>query len=554
MSIKNGTTLKSPVEMHRINLNAIPQALRQQSRWVWWDKDKKPYSVVTGKTIDPTNLSKGGTFAAAVEYIQKETRAKGLGFLLGDGISGVDIDEAFDETGCIKADATTIIAMLKPCYIERSPSGKGVHILGFGEKNTSACKKPLKDSKQLEVYDKERYFTVTGDRLPESERELTDLSSQIITLCDTYFAVPAYQETCIAATDDTWTDGEVIAAIQKSPTHAFIVNDLWNGDVSAYDGDQSRADAALVERLLFFSGGNEGQTDRLFRESGLMRDKWDEMRGRQTYGKVTIARIKRGMTVFHCWCRPLTEIGVAERMADQYGDRIKYCHDWGKRLLWDGRRWDIDKINRIQSMMVKTVRSIPNEVESINDDTQKAAYLKFSRGLEKNSAITNVLKQAERLMPVLSKDLDANLWRINCVNGTLDLTTGKLWTHDPTNLNTKIIPVAFDPTAKCLRYDAFLHTALCADEELIEFMDQYAGMSLTGSTREQCFVALYGSGNNGKSVELTIRRALMGDYVKTAPPNVFLEKRNGDGIPNDLADLQGTRLVVERDQGTSSFQ
>ena len=383
-----------------MKLASIPKSLQSTSRWIWWDKHKKPHSVITGRPIDPTNAANGASYEAAVNFIKQKQDA-GLGFLLGDGFTGIDIDGAFTDVGELKGDAKAIIEMLKPCYAERSPSGKGVHILGFGIKNTSLCRKALKDSKMLEVYDKDRYFTVTGDILP-------DLMPRLANLCNNFFPEEIREETKVEE-ETSWTDDEVIGAIRKSEAHSFIFEDLWNGDISRYNGYQSRADAALVERLLFFSGGKEQQTDRLFRQSKLMREKWDEFRGRRTYGQLTIARVKNSMTVFCCRHRPLTEIGVAERISDQYGDSIRYCHDWGKWLIWDETRWDIDKINKVQSMAVKVIRNIPVEAGSMDEDAQKA-YVKFAKGLEKNNVVSNVLKQTERLVPVLSTDLDANLW------------------------------------------------------------------------------------------------------------------------------------------------
>jgi primase-polymerase (primpol)-like protein len=50
---------------------------------------------------------------------------------------------------------------------------------------------------------------------------------------------------------------------------------LWAGDTRDYGGDDSRADLALISMLLFWTGGNVDRADGLFRESGLMREKWD---------------------------------------------------------------------------------------------------------------------------------------------------------------------------------------------------------------------------------------------------------------------------------------
>jgi hypothetical protein len=66
---------------------------------------------------------------------------------------------------------------------------------------------------------------------------------------------------------------------------------LWRGSTAGYPS-QSEADMALCCLLAFWTGGDRGRMDRLFRESGLMREKWDEVHyadGR-TYGEVTVER------------------------------------------------------------------------------------------------------------------------------------------------------------------------------------------------------------------------------------------------------------------------
>jgi hypothetical protein len=64
---------------------------------------------------------------------------------------------------------------------------------------------------------------------------------------------------------------------------------LWRGDTSDHGGDHSKADAALCRMLAFWTRKNRHWMDRIFRKSGLMRPKWDEVRGRTTYGAKTIS-------------------------------------------------------------------------------------------------------------------------------------------------------------------------------------------------------------------------------------------------------------------------
>lgn len=71
------------------------------------------------------------------------------------------------------------------------------------------------------------------------------------------------------------------------------------GDASAQGGDRSAADMALCSHLAFWCAGDAERMDRIFRRSGLMRDKWDARRGGSTYGAQTIGRAVAGCTEFY---------------------------------------------------------------------------------------------------------------------------------------------------------------------------------------------------------------------------------------------------------------
>jgi len=526
----------------------IPKTLLDLPHWVAYGPGKAPINVKTGAGADSTNMDSGTDHDSVVAYeVDNFDTVLGKGFILGDGIVGIDIDGAIDDAGNLRADAAEILAMMQPCYAEISPSKKGIHILGLGTKIAVRCKRGLDESKMLEIYDKDRYFTFTDDALPGSTADLTDLTGRLGLLCEKYFPGKAskVKEVAPISEEEIWTDEAVLAAA-RGAKNAFAFEDLWDGKFDNYPS-QSEADASLLERLLFFNGKNLAQAERMFRESGLYRDKWDTADYRERTFKLVLGR----MTDCRHKPRPLTEVGVAERLADQCGDQLRFCQTWSKWLLWGSDRHTVDKAKKVQSLTVKLMRTIESEVSTMKfeDDKQKAKvaaiYGKFAKSLERNVSISNVVKQAERLMSVNAEDLDSDPWLFNVQNGTLNLKTGKLQPHDPDDLITKISPAVFDPKATCPMFDEFLRTVLCGEAELVSFIKQAIGMTLSGSVREQCFFVLYGLGDNGKSVLLNIIRALMGDYGKTAPPNVFLEKSHGDGIPNDLADLAGTRYVAD---------
>lgn len=83
------------------------------------------------------------------------------------------------------------------------------------------------------------------------------------------------------------SDQEILTrAFGASNGEAFRA--LWNGDTSAHGGDDSAADLALCNHLAYWTGKDAHRMDGLFRQSHLMRPKWDEVHGAETYGAMTI--------------------------------------------------------------------------------------------------------------------------------------------------------------------------------------------------------------------------------------------------------------------------
>ena len=130
------------------------------------------------------------------------------------------------------------------------------------------------------------------------------------------------------------------------------------------------------------------------------------------------------------------------------------------------------------------------------------------------------LAQSERCIPVLPEQLDADPWLLNCLNGVLDLRTGRLHPHRRGDLFTKLAPVAYEPEAECPTWKAFLHSIMDGNRELIGFLQRFAGYALTGVIREHVLVICYGTGSNGKSTFLETLTSLMGDYAWQAPPRL----------------------------------
>jgi putative DNA primase/helicase len=153
------------------------------------------------------------------------------------------------------------------------------------------------------------------------------------------------------------------------------------------------------------------------------------------------------------------------------------------------------------------------------------------------------LAQKERGMPVKEDSLDQNAYYFNCPNGVLDLRTGVLMEPKQEWLITKTSTTRYNPDAQCPRFMKFLDETFEGNSGLINFMQRWLGYSLTADTSAQAFAVFYGVGANGKSTLVELIQKIAGDYVKTAPPDTFIQKQNG-GIPNDIAALRGSRMVL----------
>jgi putative DNA primase/helicase len=88
------------------------------------------------------------------------------------------------------------------------------------------------------------------------------------------------------------------------------------------------------------------------------------------------------------------------------------------------------------------------------------------------------------------------------------------------------------------------------DVDMIRFVQQWVGYSLTGDTREHALVFVYGDGGTGKSTFLNSVAGILGDYHRKTPIDTFTESKF-DRHPADIAALLGARLVTasETEQG-----
>jgi putative DNA primase/helicase len=267
---------------------AIPADIRERRQWVVWRRERRsgketkvPYRAAApaerASTTDPTTWA---PFEKALAVVARG-EADGPGFVFSeeDPFCGVDLDKCRDpESGELNAAAAAIVAELDS-YTELSPSGAGVHVV---------VRARLKDGPRrrgpVEMYDRGRYFTITGARLTGVPHTPLPRQREVDALRARLFPAPVAAARPRGPQVVPVSDrGLLERAFAASNGAAF--ERLYQGDMSGY-GSQSEADLALCAHLAYWTGGDPDRIDSLFRSSGLMRDKWERADYRQrTIGK-----------------------------------------------------------------------------------------------------------------------------------------------------------------------------------------------------------------------------------------------------------------------------
>ncbi|HEX3542783.1 MAG TPA: phage/plasmid primase, P4 family [Acidimicrobiales bacterium] len=238
-----------------------------------------------------------------------------------------------------------------------------------------------------------------------------------------------------------------------------------------------------------------------------------------------------------------TDAGNANRLVAAYGEDLHWVPQWGCWLTWDGRRWQRDQKGRVVELAKTVAQALWDEALTETDDTERKAAVKWALQSEGAQRIEAMIKLARTTsaVPVEPHELDADPWRLNVTNGTLDLRTGELRPHDRRNLMTKLAGVHFDPDAKAPTFWRFLERVQ-PDPLIRDYLQAAVGYSLTGATSEQALFMLWGAGQNGKTTFLEVMLTMLGDYATNAEADLLMVR--GDTHPTGIADLAGARFVV----------
>jgi len=595
------------------DFDTLPADLRALPQWVCWKyenrhgkRTKAPIDAKSNgrlsyaKSNDPTTWS---DFHTAMATCGRHPELAGVGFCFapGDGLTGIDLDHVIDpDTGELRPEAAEILARFSGTYAETSPSGTGLRIFCYGKPGKSG--KNAGKVKWCEVYahPSSRYLTATGNHWDGNATAVTEQQDALDWLHGRFMestrAAPVDSKPGPAGALNL--DDAALLAKARAARNGADFDRLWAGDTSGHGGDESAADLALCNLLAFWTDRDSDRMDRLFRQSGLMRGKWDSKRGDGTYGAMTIAKAIESTLETYSGRKPSGESGAAEgattgRANDEdlfsdYGNVVKLLERLSGRIAYTpGLDWLIyDQITgvwapepgaeRVKNLVLETLRGawgavlsplqsdadeLKRRLKGLDSDDPEAAMVtkRLKQATSRRDKVFGWMRQCETAYRVRSTleiaegyfwtapDVwDSNPHILVCGNGALDLTTGTLLPHSPDFRATKTTGTDYIPGAKHPAWDASV-ALLKSEGDRYEFVHQFCGSGLHGANPNERVIIFQGDGGTGKGTLLTAIHHALGDYAATVEVGSLLatdwRKQNKSAPREDLLKLRGARFV-----------
>lgn len=121
-----------------------------------------------------------------------------------------------------------------------------------------------------------------------------------------------------------------------------------------------------------------------------------------------------------------------------------------------------------------------------------------------------VIKYVALRAELKTPEVEQEPYKINVINGRLNLLTGILEPHSPENIDLVRIPLVYDPEAYSPDVDKLLNKVFCNDQECLNLFGEMLGDCLLSKNIYQKAFMFYGCGSNGKSTILNLIQNFIG--------------------------------------------
>ncbi|MBR6902140.1 MAG: hypothetical protein IKN30_08815, partial [Synergistaceae bacterium] len=582
---------------------SIPVILKRSCKFCVWKKERNTKVPYNPKLWTRAKINVPETFSDYDTALSAFMRGNfdGLGIRIAGKIGAVDLDNCIREDGSLNDTALEILNIFEGIYFEKSPSGKGLH--GFFilpddfvfDKNLYFIK-----NKGIEIYTAgatNRFMTVMGDIYQKGE--IISCPEAVNALLEKFMKRKNKISTdnILISHVSYFTDEEVIELAGKSKQGEKF-KALYAGKWEGLYPSQSEADLAFIGILCFWCGCNEGQIERIFRTSGLMRD--DKTYRNVGGGELYLERAIK-LAVSNCKevYRPVKKAEAGEDFedlddkfkesykfldknikdfrpeaspryenfqdgnsllfVDYYMNIIRFVKEQNCWYFFNGKIWERDITGDILAGLARRFfRIIKDYANTIANKDERIRFLKRVMKLDERKYRDLIIKDARsdsRLHADVS-DFDKNIYLLNCPNGTYNLKTKEFTQHNSADFITKITRAEYKADARCERWEKFIYEVMQGNTDLIRFLQTAMGYALSGDTKQECMFMFYGPlSRNGKSTTLDAFINLLGGYAAAMKSETIGIKtfNNSGGPSEDIARLNGVRAAgaseIEQNMG-----
>ena len=513
----------------------IPMELKRIPRWVMWkfvevgEADNKRWSKLpsqpngqSAKSNDPSTWT--DFLAVQQAYEQQPQRFDGIGFVFddSDNLAGVDLDDCYDPFHSKYTNtALETIANQIQGYAEVSPSGTGVKI--FTRANLQSAH--VDHALGLEVYNRGRYFTVTGNHIvgeiPEDEQDISSF-------------VP---ERTIHRTGDAFAD--YVPPLEGYDLHKVETDILTRLDPNCGYGDWLQVGFALHHQ---FSGDLEaldvwerwsygdGQVGAYVANGPMSCEgKWRTFRGQGATLRSLIFKINqearkeamaRGEIVL--------DAGNPINHAKTFLDNVYSCEE-GYRLVHYADEFYVYVGTHYQIIEEATIRSkLYMFLDNCKKPGKKGAIIPFtptpasvSAALDAIKGVVHLENQPNTKPPIWLEAYAPNKPEasqlISVKNGLFHLKDYLILPHSLGFFTQNSLPFEYNPDAKCSVWLTFLNQVWPDDQESIDSLQEMFGYILSGDTRQQKFFNIIGPRRSGKGTINKVLVSLLGQHNTVAP-------------------------------------
>jgi len=255
-----------------------------------------------------------------------------------------------------------------------------------------------------------------------------------------------------------------------------------------------------------------------------------------------------------------SEEGLAQRLVERHGDKIRFCGDYGRNGIWfyfDGARWSLDCENQVNELIAETIKSVLDDIPKaqLKTEADQKNYEWLQKLVKSNLTaykIRSIKFCAQGKIPILREAFnkqETTQWILNTQNGMINLRDEniKLLPHDPHLFITQVTPVNYIPVAQAPHFKKFIHEFSAHRPELVEFIQKSLGLALPGNNHHKSGFFFKGEGDTGKTTILEVIMHTLGfDYSHKFNISLICESpyNKSEQVTPELAALHWKRFAV----------